>query len=231
MTQEKNSMNCAQFEEVVHDLERPGTEGFAARDSALEHAEECSRCGELLTRVEALESSLHMLQTQAESWRATQQGEEALMEAFRQEKRRTSQRAMGWQVAALGAAAALLLVLGLSLKYKADHFHVNPSLKSPSAAPQAATPHPGVQEPVETVAITSQDSNNFVPLPYADDPDAVDGGAIVRVELSRSALASLGMPVATTDDANDTNTISADLLVSEDGTPQAIRLVSQSDAN
>jgi hypothetical protein len=52
----------------------------------------------------------------------------------------------------------------------------------------------------------------------------VEDDAVVRVVLSRSALASLGLPVAETDGGE---TVSADLRVSEDGTPQAIRLVSQ----
>ena len=32
-------MNCSQFEEVLHDLDRPGTRGLALRDVALAHAE------------------------------------------------------------------------------------------------------------------------------------------------------------------------------------------------
>ena len=42
MNEEVNHMDCAQFEEIVHDLERPGTEGFVLRDSALAHAESCN---------------------------------------------------------------------------------------------------------------------------------------------------------------------------------------------
>jgi hypothetical protein len=56
----------------------------------------------------------------------------------------------------------------------------------------------------------------------------MEGAAVVRVALSRSALASLGVPVA---DATDTSEIPADLIVSVDGTPQAIRLVSQTTEN
>ena len=71
----------------------------------------------------------------------------------------------------------------------------------------------------------SEYATAFVPLPYADDPTAVDGGTVVRVILSRPALASLGLPVA---DMGATDQIPADLVLSEDGSPQAIRLVSQS---
>ena len=67
----------------------------------------------------------------------------------------------------------------------------------------------------------------FVSLPYADDPATLEGGAVVRVVLSGSALASLGMPVP---DLELTDQIPADILLSEDGAPQAVRLVSQLDA-
>ena len=44
-------MDCSQFEKIVHDLDRPGTEGFALRESALAHAESCSHCAPLMTDV------------------------------------------------------------------------------------------------------------------------------------------------------------------------------------
>ena len=50
---------------------------------------------------------------------------------------------------------------------------------------------------------------------------------MVRVRLSGPALASLGMPVSLT---GSPATVWADLLVSDDGTPQAIRLLSQDEA-
>ena len=57
----------------------------------------------------------------------------------------------------------------------------------------------------------------FVALPYADEAANLEGAAEVRVALSPSALASLGVPVA---DATNTNEIPADMIVSVDGTPR-----------
>ena len=65
---------------------------------------------------------------------------------------------------------------------------------------------------------------SFQPLPYADDPSTLEDGAVVRVEMPRAALASFGLPVAAME---SDDTVRADLIVSADGTPQAIRLVSQ----
>ena len=67
-------------------------------------------------------------------------------------------------------------------------------------------------------------AQNFTPLPYADDPSMMEGGSVVRVILSRSALASLGMPLSGVENREQ---ISADLVVSADGTPEAIRFVAQ----
>jgi hypothetical protein len=72
------------------------------------------------------------------------------------------------------------------------------------------------------------DAASFVRLPYADDSAALDGGAIVRVVLPRAALASFGLPVAET---GDSQRILADLIVSADGTPEAIRLLSDANAS
>jgi len=84
----------------------------------------------------------------------------------------------------------------------------------------------------QTASLAGQDDSevaaSFIPLPYADDPQGLEGGAVVRVELSGPALASLGMPVTL---AGSSESVPADLLVSNDGTPQAIRLVSQENVN
>jgi hypothetical protein len=72
----------------------------------------------------------------------------------------------------------------------------------------------------------SPDETAFVSLPYAADPATLENGAVVRVVLSRSALASLGLPVA---DVGVTEQVPADIVLSEDGAPQAIRLVAQAD--
>jgi hypothetical protein len=71
-------------------------------------------------------------------------------------------------------------------------------------------------------ADVESEDGEFVPVPYADDPSALEGGAIVRVTLPQSALPSFGLPITESDGADR---VFADLLVSEDGTPQAIRLV------
>jgi hypothetical protein len=82
-------------------------------------------------------------------------------------------------------------------------------------------------------AISNQADENeyaeeFVPVPYADDPGALEGGAIVRVTIPRSDLPSFGLPIT---ESGGADRVSADLVISQDGTPQAIRLVSEASPN
>jgi hypothetical protein len=234
MNCEVNFMDCAQFEEIVHDLDRPGTEGFALRDSALAHAESCSQCARLMTEVESLDAALREVARSEAGRQASPRVETSLMEEFRRQKTASSRRRVQRQIAALAAAAVVLLVLGISLHRRmASNVITSPvanvpekTLSSPAISPVAAAANSQQQDQESAnQADDSEYATAFVPLPYADDPTAADGGTVVRVILSRPALASLGVPVT---DPGATDRIPADLLLSEDGAPQAIRLVSQS---
>jgi hypothetical protein len=222
-------MNCSQFQEILHDLDRPGTEGFAARDAAFLHAESCDLCTQLLTQSESLDFVLHRLAGQEARQQVSSRIEQRLLEEFR---RRNAPSRLGgrWQIAALGTAAALLLTLGLALHYRTARH-------TPATAADTGMASEDADDLAYNVPATSgfagledgtdvESATAFVSLPYADDSMANEGGAIVRVVLSRPALASLGLPVA---DIGTTDRIPADIIVSADGAPQAIRLVAQSD--
>jgi hypothetical protein len=223
-------MDCTRFEEIVHDIERPGTEGFTLRDSALTHAESCANCARLMTDVESLDAGLRAMAVAAASRQAPADLGAGLMAEFRRQKTASSQWRAGRQIAALSTAATALLAVGFSL----HHFMTRNTSVTPGPARLVNAP----ASPASAVGLNSQNSANlidaddseyasFVPLPYADDPSALDEGTVVRVEMPRAALASLGLPLtALESDA----TVRADLIVSADGTPQAIRLVPQGSA-
>jgi hypothetical protein len=219
--EETNPMQCIEFEEIVHDLDRPGAHGVALRERALAHAESCAQCAQLLTETESLDQALQVIATADGERVAPAWVESALLREFRSTKVAAAGSSLGRRVAAIGIAAAVLLAAGVSL------FRFQPGAKAPVAVRNdqtnvsAATAGQNTQSAVES-------PSGFIALPYADDPDGSEGGTVVRVELSGSALASLGMPVSL---AGSSGSISADLLVSDDGTPQAIRLVSQQAAN
>jgi hypothetical protein len=222
---EVNSMDCAQFENIVDDIERPGTEGFALRDLALAHAESCSHCAQLMTETESLDAGLRMIMAAAATQTAPPGVEAALMAEFRRRHFLKARRRVQRQIAALGTAAAALLAIGFSL----HHWSARRDTPPPEVAVVRNVPAspPGATAPNSATELDADDSEyagSFTPLPYADDPSALEDGAVVRVEMPRAALASFGLPVAAME---SDGTVRADLIVSADGTPQAIRLVSQ----
>ena len=229
MKDEVKVMDCVQFREIYHDLDRPGTPGFRFRERALAHAETCAGCGVLLTDGEALDFAFRNLTQHNAGREAAPRIEAALLREFQASRLAGSRRRVHGQLAALGAAAAILLALGLGVQHRITS-------RPGSAAPQATNIAPAPttdasakgQNPSTSELDEHEYAGKFVPVPYADDPAALEGGAIVRVTLPRSALRSFGLPVTESD---GTERVFADLLVSEDGTPQAIRLVSDANPN
>lgn len=222
-------MDCVQFRELVHDFGRAGTAGGAMRGAVLAHAENCPQCGSLLEKVTLLDFALDSLAVQDSSEQAPARIEAALLAEFRRQHAKAvlSQPKRGF-MAALAMAAVLILAIGIAAPRWL--LHKQPATANPVAVATLAKP-PAVakKNPAVTPDSTSGEpeyATSFMPLPYADDPGTLDGGAVVRVTLSRAALASFGMPVA---GMVSGERIPADIALSEDGVPQAIRLVA--DAN
>lgn len=227
---EMKPMSCVQFEEIVHDLDRAGTRGVALREKALAHAESCDRCARLLTETESLDLALHVIATEECQQEAPARVESALLQEFRCVKAGTAERSVVRHIAALGIAASVLLAAGVGLHWFAPGLKGTgggQNIQANRSVPMADQIGQGGQ-PSGQVGQSAAENAGFIALPYADDPNGAEGGTVVRVELSGPALASLGMPVSLT---GSSDSIPADLLVSDDGTPQAIRLVSQESAS
>ena len=109
-------MDCTQFKEIYHELDRPGTSGYRFRERALSHAEACPRCGVLLTEGEALDFALRNLAERSAGWQASPRIEANLLRELQQVKLAGSRQRIRKQFAILGAAAAVLLALGIGHK-------------------------------------------------------------------------------------------------------------------
>jgi len=246
-------MDCAQFEELLHDLDRPGTEGFARREAALAHAESCSRCGILVMQSESLDEALRALARRESGRHASPAVATMLMEEFQHQKFASLSRKVTRQIAALGATAAVLLALGFWLHFahsQTPPIAINeqpaaPSAPSPAPLPARATNSAQPSAPAAAVSPTtapssranvqrasldneSQNDAAFIRLPYADDLGSLDNDAVVRVVLTPATLASFGLPVT---GIGSGEPVQADLAVSPDGMPQAVRLVSGNNSN
>jgi len=229
-------MNCAEFEEILHDLDRPGTPGLGMREGALMHAESCEHCALRMIEAESLDFGLRQLALEDADKQARRSIETTLLAEFRLQKAARSKHRVRWQVAALAAAAMLLLALGISLRHRigeqpnlAGVAPAQTNANQPSPLHNAANSNTQDSAANEGGQTTGDDSSDeyasaFIPLPFADDPDAVEDGAVVRVVMTRSALASLGLPSLAVGNSDE---IPADLVLNDDGTPEAIRLVSE----
>jgi hypothetical protein len=243
----RNFMKCAEFEEILHELDRPGTKGNELREEALIHAESCGNCGVLLTETESLDFALKRVGHGTDGENAPSRVETALLQEFRRVKGKSAQKRMQWRLAVIGVAAALFLALGVSLQHFYSPAHGQESASQTNLAKSSGETGGSVSESPQkigqdsaqsgpmapqagTQAADSTDENefaeDFTPLPYADDPSMMEGGSVVRVILSRSALASFGVSLS---DVENREQIPADLVVSADGTPEAIRLVAQNE--
>lgn len=69
---------------------------------------------------------------------------------------------------------------------------------------------------------TSEVKSEFVPLTYLNSATAMESGMVVRVEVAREQLASLGLPF---DLERAGDIIKADVVLGDDGVARAIRLV------
>jgi hypothetical protein len=220
-------MSCRQFKEALDDLDRTGMPAMMLREAALEHAETCGRCAQLMTDTEALDFSFHQIAAHEGNLQAPPRVEAALLQEFRAQRAAQSSKKGNWRLAALATAAAVLLALGFSLR-NVSLRHTNAvagetGQSALNAQQNTAETNSDETELAENVSTDAQDATGFVSLPYATDPGTLEGGTVVRVELTRATLASMGMPVA---DAGSLDRIPADIMLSEDGAPQAIRLVS-----
>lgn len=247
-------MDCAKFQEVLADLDRPGVLPAALRESAFAHAEGCGDCGQLLTETELLDAELRRLAARDRDLHLPSGLEAKLLNAFRQ-RNSVAERKTAWRYAtAIGIAAVLLLSVGFWLNWRTTGSNRLPSVKvsapalAVGAAASASNTAPSVSgytnprqiaaTPPAVIPNTRGDASDdalvsepdttagFIPLPDAD-PGPLEDGAVVRVEMSRAALASFGLPLEAMEGSG---TVRADLIVSSDGTPQAIRLLSQNDA-
>jgi hypothetical protein len=222
MNEDLLRMSCNEFEELLHDLDRPGTSGLAMRERALVHAESCGPCGLLLIESESLDFALHTMSVKDEDRKASPQVEAKLLREFRGQRSAPKVRVLRWQMALAAVAAMALLALVLM------RGRIAPAPQQPVAtngSPTSAEPYAVVTDPQLAALTESEDGTAFVSLPYADDSASMEGGAVVRVTMPRSALVAFGLPIA--GNASSTDSIPAEVVVSEDGTPQAIRLISQ----
>ena len=220
-------MNCEEFERIAQILARDEGLDAATMEAALSHADSCESCDAVLEEAELLNSDLRALAAHHAAEAAPTRVETALLLAFRQQREAAasvSHLRWRWYAGFAGAAAAIVLALTLSGGLKA--------LWHPAGITQSGLPHreagalgsSSVPQPAfqSATAGDQEGADSFVPLSGTFDLASSSEDPIVRVVLSGEDLESLGLPVG---DSGDEQVV-ADLIIANDGTPQAIRVVS-----
>jgi hypothetical protein len=226
-------MNCGQFQDTVHDLVREEPLDNGIVEEAFAHAESCEACDALLGEAESLSAGLHALAARHVVEQAPPSVEAALLREFAERHapvRLAGNRGRYFALATAAIAAAAVFLVVVAMRPRATRPDVTTQTAS-DAAPVAGSE---VVSPEADPALIDDELPgdeaasvaSFEPLTEAFDASAanggIDDGMVVRVELSRAALESFGLPV----DGSGDDQVLADLVGTSDGMPQAIRVLS-----
>ncbi len=236
-------MKCEEFDAIGLGAERDASLSELERAAAREHAGACSRCAALQDSWQAARVELHAFADSTFAAQTPARVEMRLRQEFRtQHGTMKTQRVAVFAAWALAAAAVLASAVSWSNWRKSQQNEAARHLLAPQ--------NPG-QVPVQNVGATPSEANsendangpqpssanldsagtlvadnelgNFTPLPGVLPAEA-DDAAIVRVRMQRGALGALGLPV---NEERAGEWIQVDLLVGNDGAPQAVRLPQQ----
>ena len=130
---------------------------------------------------------------------------------------RLSERASSPQVMNKKAAAA---TVGNSETHSAVAV-VHNVMSGPRGTAKNGTPSKLAATPDETA--TSEMTTRFYPLPYGSGLGLDEGWGLVRVEVPRASLGSLGLPVSAGSASSEM--LTADVVVGQDGLARGIRFV------
>ncbi len=234
-------MNCEKFEVIGLDAERDTALSEVERVAAREHADTCSRCAALQDSWRAAGVELRAFAEDTAMAQAPARVEMRLRQEFRTQhvtfKVRRAAMVAAW---ALAASAVLAGVLSWrnwrhgQQEVATKHLNSMPAAKKfPESNSSAGANHENAAKlangipPQNSAGAASSETivadnelSGFTFLPGTLAVDA-DDAAILRVRMQRGALGALGLPV---NEERASEWIQVDLLVGDDGLPQAVRL-------
>jgi hypothetical protein len=237
----KCAMKCEEFEAIGLDAERDASLSEVERAAAREHASTCSRCAALQDSWQAAHVELHAFAEATAAAETPARVEIRLRQEFRTQHRTMKTRRTG-VISAWALATAAVLIGAVSwISWRASrqeeaarHLNVpqNPGIRPVSDSGTEANGANAVHEAtgpqqqssaengISETLVADNELSNFTLLPGVLPADA-DDTEIVRVRMQRGALGALGLPV---NEERAGEWIQVDLLVGNDGLPQAVRL-------
>ena len=235
-------MKCEEFDAIGLDAERDASLSELERAAAREHASVCSRCAAMQDSWQAARLELRTFADSTGAAETPARVEMRLRQEFRTQHGTMKTRRLAVIAAwALAAAAVLAGAVSWSNWRKSQQEEAARHLVAPQNLALAAQKrgaktndanlendaHGARQgaansDSAETL-VADNELRNFTLLPGALPAEA-DDAAIVRVRMQRGALGALGLPV---NEERAGEWIQVDLLVGDDGLPQAVRLPQQ----
>jgi hypothetical protein len=214
-------MRCDEFEAIGPDAEHDGLLTEAQSAAATEHAASCARCAALRDSWEAARIELRSLAAATASANAPAHTELRLRQKFRAQYHTPKTRRAA-VLAAWALAAAAVLVGAVSWLNWQKNRRQNIAQKSGTPASHQGLTGQNADPDLQGL-VADNELNDFTLLPGVL-PSDTDDAAILHVRLQRGALGALGLPV-NEDRAGEW--IQVDLLVGNDGLPEAVRLQEQ----
>jgi len=236
-------MKCEEFDAIGLDAEHDASLSELERAAAREHALACSRCAALQDSWHAARVELKGFADSTAAAETPARVEMRLRQEFRTQHGTMKTRRVAVVAAwALAAAAVLAGAVSWSNWRKSQQEEAARHLAAPQNSALApsqnddaktnganlqstvngAQPDSANSDSAETL-VADNELRNFTLLPGALPAEA-DDAEIVRVRMQRGALGALGLPV---NEERAGEWIQVDLLVGDDGLPQAVRLPQQ----
>ena len=222
----KNAMNCEQVEAIVLDLGRDVDADALERAAAVAHVSHCPRCAALQESWDVAREELRLLAEETLEARAPARVEMRLRQEFRARHRGVVARRVA--VVAAWALAAAAIIVGAVGSWNWQHARHQEAAKQKMAAQNALPESEASAQNSESGNLSAgfsagDDSGDFTPLP-GTTLDETEEAAIYHVRMQRGSLGALGLPV---NEERAGEWIQVDLLVGNDGLPQAVRLAQE----
>ena len=222
-------MTCEEFQIVSLDLDSHSEQG-ELQEGAREHVRECPQCAAFQRSWLDLRTDLHVLGAETHAVGASSRVEMRLRQEFRN-RNKSGKIGRNAEVATwvLAAAAVLVGVIGWIDWHHEKHLQLGRNENVPSPATSDAVKNAGGVTPagpeLGEVLLASNSSDEFTLLP-GSMPGFLGGATVVHVQMQRAALGSLGLTV---NEEHAGDWIQVDLLLGDDGQPQAVRLPQSAD--